>query len=418
VLPDAAPPDLFDGGDDLAVSEDRVLRGTILEDLTLDAEAPWTLDGLVFVGDGQRSVDLTIEPGAVIYGNPTTRGTLVVARGSRMLADGAPGAPIVFTSPRARGARRAGDWGGLVINGRAPVNACDSPPCEREGEGSSGLYGGNDPEDDSGVLRYVRVEFAGALYDVENELNGIAFQGVGRGTVVDHVQVHVTSDDGVEFFGGTVDVRHVVVTGAGDDSMDWTGGWQGRAQHVVLQAHPGRGDRGIEADNDEFEFDATPRSSPTIANVTLVGQAGSTTAMNFRRGTAVRLYNSVVTGYATCVDIDDDATWDSGYAAGGSELNGSLLVAGTWLNCASTGSSSAWESQTVASFLALNEGVVLDDPLLEGASDPDSPDFQTGSSALASGALPLADAFFDDTSHVGAVGPDDWTTGWTQGGTD
>src|SRR5262245_25252529 len=131
-LPEPEPLDLFGGGDGLAPSVERVLSGTITEDLTLDAGAPWILDGLVLVGDDTHEVDLAVEPGTLVYGNPTTRGTLVVNRGSRILADGTSAAPIVFTSPRARGARAAGDWGGVVIDGRAPVNGCPSAPCEFE----------------------------------------------------------------------------------------------------------------------------------------------------------------------------------------------------------------------------------------------------------------------------------------------
>ncbi|MCB9686148.1 MAG: hypothetical protein H6735_13995 [Alphaproteobacteria bacterium] len=412
------PASMFDGGDGLSVSEDRVLRGTLTEDTHLDADEPWILDGLVLVGeDGGASVDLTIEPGTTIFGNPTTRGTLVVNRGSRLIADGTASAPIVFTSPRARGARRAGDWGGLVLDGYAPVNGCTSTPCEREGEANSGMYGGDDPADDSGILRYVRVEFAGALYDLENELNGIAFQGVGNTTIVDHVQVHVSSDDGIEFFGGTVDVKHVVITGAGDDSLDWTGGWRGRVQHVAIQQHPSRGDRGLEADNNEDDHDATPRSGPVIANLTLIGQEGSGIAFNFRRGTGVNLLNSVVTGFDVCVDIDDDATWDNGYAPDGTTLNGQLMVERTWLNCTYAGSTSTWNGLTVDDFLAQSDGIVIGDPALVDSRDVDAPDF-VGASALQSGAEPIDDPFFDTTSHVGAIGSSDWTAGWTTAGTD
>lgn len=415
---------LFDGGDGLLISEERVLRGEITQDMRLDAKEPWILDGVVIVGP-QGGVELTIDPGTIIYGNPATRGTLVIARGSRIIADGTAAQPIVFTSPRTPGARRAGDWGGLALNGYAPVNGCGGV-CEREGEGGSGLYGGDDPDDDSGILRYVRIEFAGALYNIQDELNGLALQGVGRGTTVDYVQLHVAADDGIEFFGGTVDVRHVLVTGANDDSFDWTGGWSGRAQYVVIQQHEGSGDRGIEADNhsDDTLYDSTPRSDPMIANLTAIGQEGSGTGFNFRRGTGVTLVDSIVTGFSTCVDIDDDATWAYAYSGG----LPTEVVSGTWLDCDAIGSSSSWstfvgKSQVTVTMddLLMTDSVgnVADDPLLEDPLDTTNPDFAPqAASGVLSGAVGIDDPFFEVVGFAGAIGPDDWTAGWTQVGTD
>lgn len=414
VLDPAAPTTLFDGGDGLEVTLDRVLTGTVTADITLDAAEPWILDGLVIIDGG---VTLTIEPGTVIYGNPSTRGTLVVSRGAKIVADGTSSDPIVFTSPRARGARRAGDWGGIAINGWAPVNGCSNAPCELEGEADTGPYGGDQPNDDSGVLRYVRIEFAGALYTPEDELNGIAMQGVGRGTVIDHVQLHVLADDGIEFFGGTVDVRHVVVTGANDDSFDWTAGWQGTAQFVVLQQHPGSGDRGIEADNNEDDFDASPRSLPSLANLTIIGRDEGPNALLFRRGTGVQLSNSIVTNWGVCVDIQDDLTWENGYA--GSFPTGDLGLRGSWFDCGTPYSEGAWSSHTVETLLTEdNPGNVFGDPLLVSPTDPDSPDFRlAGTSGALTGALPLASTF-ESVPFVGAFDDqDDWTAGWTTTGT-
>ena len=224
-----------------------ILSGEIAADMTLTADVSYLLRGAVFVADGAT---LTIEAGTTIYGEGATNGALVVARGGRLVADGAPDAPIVFTSDQEVGFRARGDWGGLIINGRAPLNI---PGNEAEGEGGTGAYGGDDPADDSGVLRYVRVEFAGSELSPDNELNGVAFQGVGSGTVVDSVQVHLSKDDGVEFFGGTVDARRVVCTGIGDDSFDWTEGWTGRGQFWIARQRGDDADQGIEADSNAGE---------------------------------------------------------------------------------------------------------------------------------------------------------------------
>ena len=193
-----------------------VLTGDLLEDRTLLADYDYLLRDAVFVQDG---VTLTIEPGVTIYGENATNGTLIVSQGGKIIADGTADAPIVMTSDAAIGERGRGQWGGLIINGRAPTNQGIA-----FGEGDTGAFGGDDPNDNSGVLRYVCLEYAGIEFSADNELNGIAFQGVGSGTVVEYVQVHMNQDDGIEMFGGTVNLKYVLVTGARDDSFDWTDG--------------------------------------------------------------------------------------------------------------------------------------------------------------------------------------------------
>ncbi len=215
--------------------------------------------------------NLFIEPGTVVFGDTDNQGTLVVIQDSKVFATGTPSLPIIFTSVQPRGGRAAGDWGGLVLNGRAPVNDPTIPSNPDAGEGASGPFGGDNPYDSSGVLQYVRVEFAGIRFSDTNELNGIALQGVGSGTVVDHVQVAFNQDDGIEFFGGTVNAAYVFIYGARDDSIDWTLGWTGRIDNAVVIQRGDDGDNGMECDNWEFGFDFEPRSMPQIANVTLVG---------------------------------------------------------------------------------------------------------------------------------------------------
>jgi len=176
-----------------------VLSGVIEEDTLLTADNQYILSGGVFIGNDIDPVTLTIEPGTTLYGESATDGFLSIRRNAQIIAEGTAEAPIVFTSSKEPGSRARGDWGGLIINGNAPINACADDGadfCEALGEGGTGFYGGTDPEDSSGVLKYVRVEFAGTLISPDNELNGIAFLGVGSGTEVDFVQVHMNADDG------------------------------------------------------------------------------------------------------------------------------------------------------------------------------------------------------------------------------
>jgi hypothetical protein len=401
------------------------LSGVITESFTLTADTAWLLRGGVFIGDDVNETVLSIEPGTTIYGESATDGMLVIRRGSKLLAEGSAEAPIVFTSSKAPGSRASGDWGGLILNGRAPINSCGSEaaaegPCEAFGEGGTGWYGGGDADDDSGVLRYVRVEFAGTLISPDNELNGIAFQAVGRGTTVDYVQVHMNADDGIEFFGGTVDFRHVVVTGVGDDSLDWTDGWQGRGQFFVGQQYPEMGDNGMEADNNAEDNAAAPRSGPRLSNVTLLGVPDSTASdigMLLREGTGARLHNLVVAGFGeSCVDIDHNETFANALDGDG-ELSGELTLSDSILDCAVSFDAEADGPVSVEAFvMELNSGNTLGDPGLVDAFDTAAPDFRAaeGGAAAAGGHVP-EDAFFESVSFRGGVGSeDDWTAGWTR----
>jgi hypothetical protein len=261
------------------IDETIIVSGSITEDTVWTNNNAYLLNSApVYVGGNPITgspaptpTNLFIEPGTVILGDTTNQGTLVVIQDSKVFATGTPSLPIIFTSVQALGERGAGDWGGLVLNGRAPVNDDTIPTNPDAGEGASGPFGGDDPNDSSGVLQYVRVEFAGIRFSDTNELNGIALQGVGRGTVVDHVQVAFNQDDGIEFFGGTVNASYVFIYGARDDSIDWTLGWTGRIDNAVVIQRGDDGDNGMECDNWEFGFDFEPRSMPQIANVTLVG---------------------------------------------------------------------------------------------------------------------------------------------------
>lgn len=311
----------------------------ILENTTWTADKTWVLTQPIFVGvdcgaDGAdpdcQPATLTIEPGTTVVGKTDlpqgVRGAyLVVNRGSKIIADANanasdpnarpdPADVIVFTSDKPRGERDRGDWGGLVINGRAPTNA----GLEAEGEGDSGFYGGDDPNDNSGILRGVRIEFAGDRVTPTDELNGLAPQGVGAGTTVDYVQIHYNVDDGTEPFGGTVTMTHVVVTGIGDDSVDGTDGWRGFMQFVIGQQRGDEADQGFELSNDGEKADVTPRSTGVIANATMIGadmdqQTGEIAGPNsdvglmLREASHHRVYNSILRDFGDagfCVEHD------------------------------------------------------------------------------------------------------------------
>lgn len=420
------------GGGTIVQSADgktRKIAGTFHESTTLEAKYTWVLDAPTFIGDSDSTLTptLTIEAGTTIQGRGgTPPAMLVIRRGAKIMAQGTPQAPIVFTSTQPVGSRAPGDWGGLVINGRAPVNTIGPGGELPLGEGASGKYGGNDPHDNSGVLRYVRVEFGGHVFTSDDELNGIAFQGVGDATTVDFVQVHRNSDDGVEFFGGTVNARHVLVTGCQDDSLDWTSGWTGRVQFVVLHQWSGGADNAVEADNLEANHGATPRSHPLISNMTIVGPATAgalgKTGMRLRRGTAANISNSILVGLNEWdLDIDDVATWNLAYSdAPGSynTLSGQLTVENVIFFDAAQGSfaddAADPQKDSVFNGHQTRPNQVAVDPQLTSLSET-TPDLRpkAGSPALALWVDPH-DAFFQVVTYGGAMdATTDWTAGWS-----
>ena len=388
-----------------------LLEGRYTSDLTLPGEFQYLLRSAVFIEGGAT---LIIEPGAVIFGENSTLGTLVIAQGAKIMAEGTADAPIVFTSDQPVGSRGRGQWGGLIINGRAPINQGQTA----FGEGDTGTYGGNDPNDSSGVLSYIRVEYAGIEFSPDNELNGIAFQGVGAGTQVDHVQVHFNQDDGIEFFGGTVNLKYALVTGARDDSFDWTDGWTGKGQFWVAQHRGDDADQGIEADNSNDDNDATPRSNPTVYNVTLIGDPDgpeSDIGMLLREGTAGVFRNFIVTGFnESGLNVDQVRTTELA-ESGELTVANSIFFGNNPGNFAEPGDEgfdeAAWALEP-----GLNNAEV--DPKLGAPFSKTSPDFRPGAGPATDGSVPVANppsnGFFEPVNFIGGVDPNnDWTAGWT-----
>ncbi|WP_297730696.1 hypothetical protein [uncultured Maricaulis sp.] len=402
------------------------ITGNITSNTTIAANAGVIITGPTFVGvDGGGSATLEIGAGATLFGSAGSD-YLVVARGSRLEAVGTSDSPVVFTSRQDVEGTAApldrGQWGGLIINGFAPINACidgtaagGSADCEKSGEGSSGLFGGDNPADNSGILRYVQVRYAGFLINNEDELNGIAFQGVGSGTEVDYVQVSNNADDGIEMFGGTVDVSHIVLTNIRDDSFDYTDGWIGRAQYVLVRQSGDDADQGFEFDNRGSNNTLLPRSNPRISNFTLIGErnaAESDQGMLLRAGTAGEFYNGIVVDFGEdCLDIDDQETFDR-IGASGAAGDEDLVIQSTVFDCTTNFDESAGDPVDVSDwFLGQPNNAEIDNSMSDVFPGP----VELAVTAFDINAL---DSWFDAVDYIGAfsgaeTAASNWAAGWT-----
>ena len=274
------------------------IEGSTEEDYTFQANKKYLLKGFVYVMEGAT---LTIEPGTVIKGDKESKGTLIIERGARIMANGTEENPIVFTSNQPKGSRTAGDWGGIIILGAAPTNL-PSDKAKIEG-GVFREYGGTNADDNSGTLKYVRIEYPGIAFQPDNEINGLTLGGVGRGTTIDNVQVSYSGDDAFEFFGGTVNAKHLIAYKTVDDMYDTDNGYSGKLQFVLGISDPtvadASGSNGFESDGDGQNSDATPKTSAVFSNVSLFGpMATSSTTFNnnFKRGMHIRRHRSDVLG--------------------------------------------------------------------------------------------------------------------------
>lgn len=465
------------------------LQGTITSDITLTEGNVYQLNGVVTVGEdigvsggdpSGTSAVLTIEPGVTVYG-VNGPDVLVVARGSQIIANGTEAKPIVFTSDEdLNGENTIGDergqFGGIVINGQAPINDCDSDYgsdstsagtgdggtdlCVKDGEGNSGFFGGSIADDASGVLRYVQVRYAGFKFTPQNELNGVAFQGVGNGVSTqaaavlgaddepfEYIHVHNNDDDGVEFFGGTVNARYLVLTGNGDDSLDWTDGWNGNVQYVVIEQGNGEGDNAFEGDNRGRSPTNTPTSDPKIANVTIVGGSNIVASaetgagnrgLRLREGTNGELYNFIIHNTPdAAIYLDREQESGTTDGAGGSLGDGLSLVSGGLLTLDSAfissvesfdGDSSEADGDGAAAELLFTSGTNN----VEGAASASTLAGFTFLTNNGIGLIPSVggpedavvaadlsgNAFFETVDFIGAVAPgtadgDAWFSGWT-----
>lgn len=290
------------GGQDPTVVE---IGGDQSADLTLDgpgSNEEYLLTSPFVI---QAGTTLTITAGTTIKSSAGTDGYIVVLQDAQIQAVGTPSSPIVMTSNNA--APAAGDWGGLVLLGNATINSGTTATSEV----GNFTYGGINDADNSGNLQYVRLEYTGAAINSESEFNGISFYGIGSQTNVDYIEVFEGADDGVEFFGGTVEASHVILRNAQDDSLDWTEGWTGAITDLYIETSADS-DKVIEADGNEDNNAATPLSSPTITNFTAkgLGSAEGAEAIRLRRGTEATFINVLLEGFEEGFDIDDPTTID------------------------------------------------------------------------------------------------------------
>ena len=395
-------------GSDLVSRPACGLSGTFEQNVTLTAANTYLIQGAVYVGNEVKNAKLTIEAGTTLRGS-NGRDFLAVRRASQIFVLGTKEAPVVMTgfSP---GNTTRGQWGGLVLNGRSTLNQCKDPAaavCDNTPEGGvDATYGGTIADDNSGVIRYLRIEYPGFEVSPDNELNGLTLNSVGSGTTVDYVQVIGANDDGVEMFGGTVNLKHIVILGAQDDGLDWDFGWTGKAQFVLIKQFTDDGNNGIEADNNVNNFKAAPRSNPTLANLTVIGGSPKKgDAALLRRGTGVSLYNSILTGFtSSCFNLDDAET----FTAGSVQFNG--LVA----QCAKTFDDKATDPFLVSDLFNKSGTNLVQNPMLSGyaVQDENSPAFSTFVD------LSGVDSFFEEAFFAGAVetlsgATADWTKAWT-----
>lgn len=295
------------GGNTGNPSQAISLSGSISTNLTLDAASTYKLTGPTVVEDGAT---LTIPAGMVIEAAATGADVyLAIAQGGKIMAEGTSSQPIIFTSDA--NTPNAGDWGGLILLGKAPVNSITGNATATSEIGNL-PYGGSIADDNSGVLRYVRVEYSGGKASGQSENNGFSFYGVGNGTVVEHIQMFEGSDDGVEFFGGTVNVSNLSVVNSQDDSIDWTEGYTGTITDAYVK-HGVSHDKGIEADgyNTDVGNNSNPIyfSKPTVTNLTIVGLGSGTgnEAIRLRAGTQGIFSNVKLEGFAEGFDLDGDS---------------------------------------------------------------------------------------------------------------
>lgn len=269
------------------------------ETVTLDPSKIYKLTGAIMVKTGGR---LVIPAGTRVEANGGTSSFITVEQGGQLYANGTATSPVVFTSNNPI----PGAWGGIVLCGKAPGNKGNNATAEV----GNATYGGTIVNDNSGALTYVRIEYAGALHHTEKEFNGLSLFGVGNGTKIDNISIINGSDDGIEFFGGTVNVSNIILVGNEDDAFDWTEGWNGTATNIFSKRRTdGTGNRGIEADNNSSNNNADPRSNPTIKNATFIGTtSGESDGLKLREGTYGNLDNIVLSGWKTGINIEHDAS--------------------------------------------------------------------------------------------------------------
>jgi hypothetical protein len=453
------------------------LQGTLATQ-TLVATNPYLLKGQVFIPNG---VTLTIPAGTVIKGDKATKAVLVVQPGGKLIAEGTANNPIVFTSNQSVGERDRGDWGGIVVLGNAFVNQASKPAIE--GISPNQSYGSSIAEaatpstnatENSGSLKYVRIEYAGVELTPNNETNSLTLGAVGSGTTVEYVQVSFGGDDGFEWFGGTVNAKYLVSLSTWDDDFDTDFGWGGKVQWGLAVRNPffadQSGSNAFESDNQANGnaitnvCDGTTNTGctrGTFSNITVLGprdlqsrgiSANYQNALHIRRRSAISIFNSFFSGYRVGLRIDDQGTLDNLTSGDGKHGYNILTVPGTTVTGASTTAADAafatglssgdataintyWTSNnnTVINNISSSNNTTLfaDMGIASGlywagqtsANYPSNPNFAlvagvANANNLSTGANftdgKLSGGFFTTTTYRGAFGATDWTDGWAE----
>lgn len=414
------------------------LSGDITADTKLYAQAKYMLSGFVYV---KNNAVLTIEPGTVIKGVSNTKATLIIERGSKIMAAGTADKPIVFTSDKPVGQRNTGDWGGLIICGKAKTNKHDNGTGVGVAEGGVlSEYGGTDDNDNSGVLQYVRAEFPGIplTSTANSEINGLTLYSVGKATVIDHIQVSFSGDDSFEWFGGNVNMKYIVAFRGLDDDFDTDNGYSGKVQFAFSLRDPNKSDQsgsnGFESDNDADGSLLSPLTSPLFSNVTVYGPLTVTgtlptghnfqKSMHLRRGTMTSIYNTVLVGYPEGLQIDGQKG-NTPTKADANELQvENVVLAGMTVNYVERTGTVATPytvAQHTAYFQAASrsnvDNMTVTDVIGASLINLTSPNLlpATGSTLLTGASFTntrLADAFFTSVSYRGAFGTTNWTSGW------
>ncbi len=424
-------------------------------------QGTYVLKGWVYVTDGAM---LTIEPGTVIKGDINTKAALIVEMGGKIKAQGTAQSPIIFTSNQAPGSRKPGDWGGIIICGKAKNNKTEMII---EG-GPRSKHGGNDDNDNSGILSYVRIEFAGFPFKADQEINGLTMGSVGKSTQIDHIQVSYCNDDSFEWFGGCVNAKYLIAYHGWDDDFDTDNGYSGNLQFLMGIRNPRIADvsvsNGFESDNESNGTGITPMTSPVFSNVTIIGpivQASDfqnntsyinggnynpnngsklgqfQAAMQIRRSSRLNCYNSVFAGYPVGIIIENDKGSQTQEAATAGNLSlknlvfSQMTILGSdknksfkdlYTNNSSIADGETRESFSAGFFKTAAFGNIANASAGEIALDatknfaPKAGSILTGKSNLFTDSK-LNNPFFEKVDYIGAFksnsAADDWTAGWT-----
>jgi len=426
-----------------------ISAGEITTNTTWFSDTVYTLDGYVYV---KNNATLTIQPGTLIKGNAANKASLIITRNGMINAAGTASAPIVFTSSKPKGQRATGDWGGIVILGKAPINRPDlttgpsvaiaaaEPGGQVAIEGDldnangDGLYGGTDVNHNSGIFRYVRLEYGGVVITPGNEINGITMGGVGKATQMDHIQVTQANDDGFEWFGGNVNAKYIISHRNIDDDLDVDFGYQGKVQFALVIRDSAFYDRGagpttngFESDNDGAGSNNTPLTWPVFSNVTVMGPlangkplTGSLAGNSFnngariRRNSATSIFNSVFMGWPNALFIDGSGTGNK-FATDSMGFKNNVLAGN--LNAVNNSSSNA---ATVRQTIVANgtDTSATTDAVYNNPFNYTNPDFGFKAGSVASSGASfadskLSDAFFTQTTYKGAFGNNNkWADCW------